>query len=69
MPRMKQLEKLQGFGNVEMIEVDRPEPGPGQVLEKVNRSLISRGSELFHRYVLEEPRPPEVKGYSDSVCC
>ena len=66
MPRMKQLEKLQGFGNVEMIEVDRPEPGPGQVLVKVNRSLISRGSELFHRYVLEEPRPPEVMGYSDA---
>ena len=52
MPRMKQLEKLEGFGNVQMIEVDRPEPGSGQILVEVKRSLISRGSELFHRYVL-----------------
>ena len=44
MPRMKQLEKLEGFGNVEMVEVDRPEPGAGQLLVKVDRSLISRGS-------------------------
>lgn len=66
MPRMKQLEKLEGFGNVQMIEVDRPEPGPGQILVEVKRSLISRGSELFHRYVLEEPRPPSVMGYSDA---
>jgi 2-desacetyl-2-hydroxyethyl bacteriochlorophyllide A dehydrogenase len=63
---MKQLEKLEGFGNVKMVEVDRPEPGPGQLLVQVKRSLISRGSELFHRYVLEEPRPPEVMGYSDA---
>ena len=66
MPRMKQLEKLEGFGNVKMVEVERPEPGPGQLLVEVKRSLISRGSELFHRYVLEEPRPPEVMGYSDA---
>ena len=28
MPKMKHLEKLDGFGNVQMIEVERPEPGP-----------------------------------------
>ena len=66
MSTMKQLEKLDGFGNVKMVEVDRPEPGPGQILMKVKRSLISRGSELFRRYVLEEAVPPEIMGYSDA---
>ncbi len=63
---MKQLQKLAGFGNVRMIEVERPEPGPGQVLVEVKRSLISRGSELFRRYVLEESVSPDIMGYSDA---
>ncbi len=66
MSRMKQLEKLDGFGNVEMVEVERPEPGPGQMLVEVKRSLISRGSELFHRYVLEKAVSPDIMGYSDA---
>ena len=66
MPRMKQLEKLEGFGNVRMVEVERPEPGPGQMLVAVKRSLISRGSELFHRYVLEKAVSPDIMGYSDA---
>jgi L-iditol 2-dehydrogenase len=66
MARMQQLEKHEGFGNVKMVEVDRPEPGPGQLLVKVNRSLISRGSELFRRYVLEEAVSPDIMGYSDA---
>jgi threonine dehydrogenase-like Zn-dependent dehydrogenase len=65
MPNMKQLEKLDGFGNVKMVEVARPEPGPGQMLVKVTRSLISRGSELFKRYILEEAVSPDIMGYSD----
>ncbi len=64
MPRMKQLEKLDGFGNVQMVEVERPEPGPGQMLIQLKRSMISRGSELFYRYVREEAVPPEIMGYS-----
>ncbi len=64
MPRMKQLEKLDGFGNVQMVEVERPEPGPGQLLIQLKRSMISRGSELFYRYVREEAVPPEIMGYS-----
>lgn len=64
MARMKRLEKLDGFGNVQMVEVERPEPGPGQMLVKLRRSLISRGSELFRRYVREEALPPEIMGYS-----
>ena len=66
MPRMVQLEKLDGFGNVQMVEVERPEPGPEQMLVEVKRSLISRGSELFRRYVLEEAVSPDIMGYSDA---
>jgi len=61
---MLRLEKLEGFGNVKMVEVEKPEPGPGQMLVKLKRSLISRGSELFWRYVREEAVPPHIMGYS-----
>jgi len=63
---MKQLEKRDGFGNVRMVEVDRPDPGPDPVLVRIRRSLISRGSELFRRYVLEEAVSPDMMGYSDA---
>ena len=66
MPKMMQLEKLDGFGNVRMVEVDVPTPGPDEVLVEVKRSLISRGSELFRRYVAEEALPPSMMGYSDA---
>lgn len=63
---MLRLEKLAGFGNVRMVEADLPEPGEGEALVRVHRSLISRGSELFRRYVLEEAVPPHMMGYSDA---
>jgi threonine dehydrogenase-like Zn-dependent dehydrogenase len=63
---MKRLEKLTGVGNVQMVEVDRPSPGSQDALVKVNRSLISRGSELFARYVKEQAVSPEIMGYSDA---
>ncbi len=63
---MQQLEKLAGVGNVQMVEVDLPCPGPQDVLVRVNRSLISRGSELFARYVLEQAVSPQIMGYSDA---
>ena len=63
---MKRLEKLAGVGNVQMVEVDRPSTGPQDALVKINRSLISRGSELFARYVKEEAVSPEIMGYSDA---
>ena len=50
---MKRLEKLTGVGNVQMVDVEVPSPGPQDALVKVKRSLISRGSELFARYVKE----------------
>ena len=66
MARMKRLEKLDGFANVQMVEVEHPKPGPEQMLIEVKRSLISRGSELFRRYVMEEAVSPEMMGYSDA---
>ena len=66
MSRMLQLEKLAGVGNVQMVEVDVPKPKSDEVLVKVKRGLISRGSELFGRYLVERERPPEAMGYSDA---
>ena len=66
MAKMKQLVKLEGFGNVRMLEADVPQPDPDGVVVEVKRSLISRGSELFKRYVAEEALPPSMMGYSDA---
>jgi len=66
MATMMRLEKLEGVGNVRMVEVDVPTPGPDEALIKVRRSLISRGSELFARYVKQETVSPEIMGYSDA---
>lgn len=66
MASMSQLEKLAGVGNVQMIEVPIPSPGPQEALVKVHRSLISRGSELFARYVKEQAVSPQIMGYSDA---
>ena len=63
---MLELQKLEGVGNVQMVEVDIPTPDSDEVLVRVNRSLISRGSELFGRYVVEHERPTSVMGYSDA---
>ena len=66
MAKMLRLEKLDGVGNVQMMEADVPSPGQGEVLLKMRRSLISRGSELFRRYVMPGPIPPHMMGYSDA---
>ena len=66
MATMKRLVKLEGVGNVRMEEADIPSPGPNEVLIEVSRSLISRGSELFRRYVMPEALPPRMMGYSDA---
>ncbi|MDA0839424.1 MAG: zinc-binding alcohol dehydrogenase [Planctomycetota bacterium] len=66
MSKMKRLEKHEGFGNVKMVEADIPTPAADEVLGKVKRSLISRGSELFMRYVKEGPVEHDIMGYSDA---
>ncbi len=66
MPTMMRLEKLEGVGNVQMLESEVPIAGPDDVVVQVRRSLISRGSELFARYVKEVAVSPESMGYSDA---
>jgi hypothetical protein len=63
---MMRLEKLEGIGSVKMVEAEIPSPSPDDPIVKVKRSLISRGSELFNRYVKEQVVSPESVGYSDA---
>jgi L-iditol 2-dehydrogenase len=61
---MLRIIKPEGFGNIQLEEVPIPQIGPGQVLVRTNRTLISRGSELFARYNQERAVSPEIMGYS-----
>ncbi|MDD9989593.1 MAG: zinc-binding dehydrogenase [Spirochaetaceae bacterium] len=56
--------KGEGVGNVFLEQVPVPEPGPEEVLTRTRVSLISRGSELWRRYVMEGPVSPSSMGYS-----
>ena len=46
--------KGERVGNVFLERAPVPEPGPGGVLSRTGGSLISRGSELWRRHVMEE---------------
>ena len=61
---MKRMAKPEGRGNVVLENAPIPEPGYGEVRVKAVRSLISRGSEIGRRYVLEEAVDPQIMGYS-----
>ncbi|MGH2352477.1 MAG: zinc-dependent alcohol dehydrogenase [Chloroflexota bacterium] len=61
---MWRVAKHEGVGNVVLEQVPVPEPGPGQVLARTQVSLISRGSELWRRYALDEAVDPSMMGYS-----
>jgi len=61
---MKRLAKPRGRGNVVIEDAPIPEPGPGEVRVKAVRSLISRGSEIGRRYLMEEAIDPQMMGYS-----
>ena len=61
---MKRMAKPEGRGNVMLEDAPIPEPGYGEVRVKAVRSLISRGSEIGRRYVLEEAIDPQIMGYS-----
>jgi threonine dehydrogenase-like Zn-dependent dehydrogenase len=63
---MKRVVKLEGRGNIAVEEVDIPHTGKIGALVKVRKSLISRGSELFARYVMKDAVDPERMGYSDA---
>ena len=56
--------KPEGFGNIQLEDVPIPEINRRQVLVRTHTTLISRGSELFRRYIREEAIPPSMMGYS-----
>lgn len=61
---MKRVAKHEGFGNIVLDEAPVPQPGARQVLVRVHRTLISRGSEIYMRYVSEEAKDHSIMGYS-----
>ncbi len=61
---MIRVTKPEGFGNIQLEDVPIPEITPKQIRVKTDTTLISRGSELFRRYILEEAVPPSIMGYS-----
>ncbi len=61
---MFRVTKPEGFGNIQLEEVPIPEINTNQIRVKTDTTLISRGSELFRRYILEEAVSPSIMGYS-----
>ena len=63
---MKRVVKLEGKGNIAVEEVETPAFASNEALVKNMKSLISRGSELFARYVMPGVVDPQRMGYSDA---
>jgi threonine dehydrogenase-like Zn-dependent dehydrogenase len=63
---MKRVVKLEGKGNIAIEEIEIPKFASNEVLVKNKKSLISRGSELFARYVMPGIVDPSRMGYSDA---
>ena len=61
---MKRVAKHAGQFNIVIEEAEVPKIGPTEVLIRAERSLISRGSELWRRYIREEAIDPRIMGYS-----
>ncbi len=61
---MQRVVKRKGKGNIALEEIDTPQPSPTEVLIQTKASLISRGSELWRRYIREEAVDPAIMGYS-----
>lgn len=61
---MNRVAKAQGRGNIFIEQVDVPAIGPTEVLVRAERSLISRGSEIWRRYDRDEAIDPRMMGYS-----
>ena len=56
--------KAAGMGNIQLEEVPTPNPDSHQILVRTAKTLISRGSELFRRYIMETAVDPSIMGYS-----
>lgn len=61
---MWRLAKHEGVGNVVLDRVPLPQVGVHDVLVRTHVSLISRGSELWRRYIRTETVDPSIMGYS-----
>lgn len=61
---MKRVAKPAGRFNITIEETERPRLAPTEVLIRAECSLISRGSELWRRYIREEAIDPRIMGYS-----
>ena len=60
----KRVAKLEGPYNIVIEEVPIPEIAPTEVLICTERTLISRGSEIWRRYVRPEAIDHQRMGYS-----
>ncbi len=56
--------KPEGFGNIQLEDIPIPNINNRQVLVRTHATLISRGSELFARYIKEEAVSQSIMGYS-----
>lgn len=61
---MKRVAKPEGKFNVVLEDAPMPAVGPHDVRVRNVRSLISRGSELWRRYIRPEAVDPQIMGYS-----
>ena len=61
---MIRIIKPEGFGNIQLQEAPIPDIGAREVLVRAEATLISRGSELFRRYIKEDEVPQRIMGYS-----
>ena len=61
---MKRVAKFDGPCNVGIEEVDTPRIADTQILIRAEVSLISRGSEIWRRYVVSGPVDHAIMGYS-----
>ena len=61
---MKRVVKHPGLGNIAVEDTAPPTIGPTQVLIRAQRSLISRGSEIWRRYIRPEAVDHQIMGYS-----
>ncbi len=61
---MKRVAKPAGACNIQIEEVETPRAGPTEVLIRAERTLISRGSEIWRRYIRPEAIDHQAMGYS-----
>lgn len=63
---MRRVAKPEGQFNIVIEEVEKPQLSPVEVLVRSERTLISRGSEIWRRYVASEAIDAAIMGYSQA---